>query len=127
MKKIFFSFTVIAALLSACTVNEQKEQPAATANGVTATFQQPVFEGATKALDNDLKFVFEEGDQIDVYSAAKNECMVYGLTPSAESEGQASFVVKGFNLKSATYRAVYPYMRPSLDPESIPFSLVSLT
>ena len=123
MKKLFFSFTVISALLSACTVNEQKEQPVATANGVTATFQQPVVEDATKALDNDLKFVFKEGDQINVYSAAKNECMVYGLTPSAESEGQASFVVKGFNLKSATYRAVYPYMRPSLDPESIPFSL----
>lgn len=123
MKKIFFSFTVIAALLSACTVNEQKEQPVANANGVTATFQQPVVEDATKALDNDLKFVFEEGDQVNVYSAAKNECMVYGLTPSAESEGKASFVVKGFNLKSATYRAVYPYLRPSLDPESIPFSL----
>ena len=123
MKKILFGFTVISALLSACTVNEQKEQPVATANGVVATFQQPVIEVATKALDNDLKFVFEEGDQIDVYSAAKNECMVYGLTPSAESEGQASFVVKGFNLKSATYSAVYPYMRPSLDPESIPFSL----
>lgn len=124
MKKILFSFTVISALFSSCTVNEQKaELPVATANGVTATFRQPVFEEATKALDNDLKFVFEDGDQINVYSAAKNECMVYGLTPSAESEGQASFVVKGFNLKSATYRAVYPYMRPSLDPESIPFSL----
>lgn len=103
MKKILFSFTVISALLSACTVYEQKaELPVATANGVTATFRQPVTEVATKALDNDLKFVFEEGDQIDVYSAAENECMVYGLTPSAESEGQASFVVKGFNLKSAT-------------------------
>lgn len=123
MKKILFSFTVISALLSACTVNEQKEQPAVTANGVTATFQQPVFEEATKAIDNDLKFVFEEGDQINVYSAAKNECMVYGLTPSAESSSDASFVIKGFNLKSATYRAVYPYMRPSLNPESIPFSL----
>lgn len=124
MKKILFSFTVISALLSACTVYEQKaELPVATANGVTATFRQPVIEVATKALDNDLKFVFEGGDQIDVYSAAENECMIYGLTPSAESEGQASFVVKGFNLKSATYSAVYPYMRPSLDPESIPFSL----
>lgn len=124
MKKILFSFTVISALFSSCTVNEQKaEQPVATANGVVATFQQPIIEGATKALDNDLKFVFEEGDQIDVYSAAENECMVYGLTPSAESDSDASFVVKGFNLKSATYNAVYPYMRPSLDPESIPFSL----
>lgn len=123
MKKTISSILAVAALLSACTVNEQKEQLVATANGVTATFQQPVIEGATKALDNDLKFVFEEGDQIDVYSAAENECMVYGLTPSAESDSDASFVVKGFNLKSATYGAVYPYMRPSLDPESIPFSL----
>lgn len=124
MKKILFSFTVISALFSSCTVNEQKaELPVTTANGVTATFQQPVTEVATKALDNDLKFVFEEGDQIDVYSAAENECMVYGLTPSAESDSDASFVVKGFNLKSAIYSAVYPYMRPSLDPESIPFSL----
>ena len=124
MKKILFSFTVISALLSACTVYEQKaELPVATANGVTATFRQPVIEVATKALDNDLKFAFEEGDQIDVYSAAENECMVYGLTPSAESDSEASFAVKGFNLKSATYSAVYPYMRPSLDPESIPFSL----
>lgn len=123
MKKILFCFTVIAALLTACTVNEQKIQTAVAANGVTATFRQPVIEGATKALDNDLKFVFEEGDQINVYSAAENECMVYGLTPSAESDSDASFVVKGFNLKSATYGAVYPYMRPSLDPESIPFSL----
>ena len=124
MKKILFSFTVISALLSACTVYEQKaELPVATGNGVTATFRQPVIEVATKALDNDLKFAFEEGDQIDVYSAAGNECMVYGLTPSAESDSEASFAVKGFNLKSATYSAVYPYMRPSLDPESIPFSL----
>ncbi len=124
MKKILFGFIVISALLSACTVYEQKaELPVAAANGVTATFQQPVIEVATKALDNDLKFVFEEDDQIDVYSAAENECMVYGLTHSAESEGEASFVVKGFNLKSATYSAVYPYMRPSLNPESIPFSL----
>ena len=122
MKKILFGFTIISALLSACTVNEQKaELPVATANGVTATFQQPVIEGATKAIDNDLKFVFEEGDQIDVYSASKGECMVYTLDSSGDNE--ASFVVKGFNLKSATYSAVYPYMRPSLDPESIPFSL----
>lgn len=123
MKKILFCFTVIAALLTACTVNEQKMQTAVAANGVTATFRQPVIEGATKALDNDLKFVFEEGDQINVYSASRNECMVYGLTPSAESDCDASFVVRGFNLKSATYSAVYPYMRPSLDPESIQFSL----
>lgn len=121
MKKIIL---ISASLLAAaCTVSElgQQAQPEGS-NGITATFEQPVFadEPETKSLDKGLHFYFEDKDHINVYSDQPGECMVYTLRSEEDLNGM--FSVNGFNLKNDDYYAVYP-SRPVDDPGCISFSL----
>lgn len=92
-------------------------------NGVTATFQQPIMEGdeATKALNNNLEFTFEQNAQINVYPSTAGECMIYALTPTAGAS--ATFEVENFNLKDGAYGATYPVRVPDIDPTMVKFSL----
>lgn len=106
-------------LLGACSKRNIKN-----AEGVIATFRQPVVEGighATRALNNNMEFTFEPNAQINVYPDSQGECMTYALTPGADAS--ASFNVMNFNMKDAKYAAVYPSGKVAYNPTQMDFSL----
>lgn len=77
VNKTLTVLSAAAVILSSCTkLENEKGEPKHIGTEVTATFEQPVFNDVTKALDNMFHFSFESNEQINIYPQLLGQCMV---------------------------------------------------